>query len=78
MEAARAVYRRRFDRTVPQKTRMRAWLATRQNALWASSRYSLAEFGLDTCSLCELFAPYMSTFDIDTQRDAEARSDSTA
>lgn len=76
VEAARAVYRHcGLELTAASEARMRAWLATRQNALWRPSRnYSLAEFGLEACSLRELFAPYISTFGIDTQRDAEVRS----
>jgi hypothetical protein len=77
IEAVRAVYRHcGLELSAESKELMRAWLARRENASWQPARnYCLADFGLAECVRRERFAHYVSTFDIDTQPEAEVRSD---
>jgi hypothetical protein len=75
MASVRAVYSHcSLDLTPLAEARMRAWLATRENAAWRPLRNgSLADFGLDSGSLRELFARYMSRFDIPVEPDVGER-----
>jgi hypothetical protein len=73
IDAVRAVYEHcGLELNEEAEGRMRTWLRTSGNGGRRTSRYDLAQFGLDPRSIPERFARYTSTFGVEIEREPGA------